>query len=333
MALSTGRPPPAVQRGRYVFTSSLDGLARLPDALASAGATLDDVVHVGIAIADRSLEAALEPEWLELFPGGHPARRVTVMRLPGNEPLQVQATALLSERRTVFVSPAIEGRAPDGVLRDGTAAQIEQVFRNARILLEDAGGSLDDVVHCWVFTSGERALQPLVEQWLDVFPVHGDRPARKTFLGADLPAGVHVQLQLTARIGGGKRSNWDIAELTPRDPIPLAARVGELCMTSGVSGIKPDPDEHTPGGIPAAGFSAQLFHAFANLETLMAQQGGTLENVGHLGVLLSDFDRVPAVEDAIAQRWPDQRRPAVQWWGTPVPSATTLIQLYGSAVF
>jgi 2-iminobutanoate/2-iminopropanoate deaminase len=373
VALSTWTPPAAVKRGRYVFTSSLNGAAangsldpsgevqlqrawaKLPEALASAGATLDDVVQVGVSIADHALRPYISPKWLELFPDARsrPARRTTAMRLPPGELAHIQATAVIGGGRrnielpgvphkdplpggaivgNLLVSSAINGQVPNGAVREGVAAQIDQAYLNVRSLLAEAGASLDDIVHFWVFMKEELDIDTLVEKWLGVFPVDGDRPARKSFLRADLQGGQQVHMQLTALIGGGKRSNWEVPHVHHRDPIPMAARVGDLFMTSGVPGVKPDPDEHTPGGKPAEGLPDQLLYGFANLETMMKQQGGALQDVAHLGALVSNFDHLPALHDAIAQRWPDGRRPTLQLWGMPMPNDRMLVQLYGSAV-
>src|SRR3974390_1670298 len=123
---ATWTPPPAVRRGNYVFTSSLNGAApdgsldpnpevqmrrawaKLAPALASVGATLDEVVEVGVHIADHAL---LRPHitptgWLELFPdeSSRPARRTTAMRMPAGELCSITARAVAGgERRNTPV--------------------------------------------------------------------------------------------------------------------------------------------------------------------------------------------------------------------------------------
>ena len=174
-------------------------------------------------------------------------------------------------------------------MREGVSAQIDQAYINGKTLLEQAGASWDDVLHFWVFMKEELDIDTLVEKWLGVFPSDGDRPARKSFLRADIQGDQQVHMQLTAVLGSGKRSNYEVAGVHHRDPIPMGARIGDLFMSSGVFGIRPDPNDHTPGGKPAEGLPAQLTYGFANIETMMIENGGTLEDVAHLGILIKDY--------------------------------------------
>ena len=373
---ATWTPPPAVRRGNYVFTSTLNGAAsdgsldpnpevqmrrawaKLPEALASVGATLAEVVEVGVHIADHAL---LRPHitptgWLELFPdeASRPARRTTAMRMPPGELCSITARAVTGAKRrnihvpgvphkdplpggaivgNLLVSSALNGQVPDGPLREGVAAQIDQAYLNAKSLLDQAGASVDDILHFWVFMKEELDIDTLVEKWLGVFPHDGDRPARKSFLRADIQGDQQVHMQLTAVLGSGKRSNYEVPGVHHRDPIPMGARIGDLFMSSGVFGIRPDPSDKTPGGKPAEGLPAQLTYALANTETMMIENGGTLENVAHLGVLIADYAERGAVLDAIAREFPVDRLPAVHFWGMPFPSATARIQFYATAVF
>lgn len=372
--LATFTPPPAVRRGEYAFTSMLGGAApdgsydpsgevqlrraweKLPGALASVGASLDDVVSVGVHIADHALRPYISAKWLELFPDpkSRPARRTTAMRLPPGELAHIQALAIVGGKRrnfevpgvphkdplpggamvgNVLVSSAVNGQGPNGALREGVAAQIDQAYLNVKTLLAQAGATLDDIVHFWVFMKEEFDIDTLVEKWLGVFPAEGNRPARKTFLRSDIQGDQQVQMQFSALLGQGKRTNYEVPGVHHRDPIPMAARIGNLFMSSGVPGVKPDPDEHTPGGKPAETLAEQLLYSFGNLETMMKQQGGSLENVVHLGALVRDYEVVPALYDAIAQRFPAAKPPAVQLWGMPAPNPKMMVQLYGTAVF
>jgi 2-iminobutanoate/2-iminopropanoate deaminase len=375
MAISskTWTPPPAVRRGNYVFTSSLNGAAadgsldpsgdvqmrrawaKLPEALASVGATLDEVVEVGVHIADHNLRPFISPGWLELFTdeNSRPARRTTAMRLPPGELCSLTARAVVGGKRrnvhvpgvphkdplpggaivgNLLVSSALNGQVPNGKVREGVSAQIDQAYINAKTLLDQAGASVDDVLHFWVFMKEELDIDTLVEKWCGVFPTDGDRPARKSFLRADIQGDQQVHMQLTALLGG-KRSNFEVAGVHHRDPIPMGARIGDLFMSSGVAGIRPDPNEHTPGGKPADGLPAQLTYAFANVETMMIENGGTLEDVAHLGILIKDYADRQAILDAIVREFPVDRLPAVHFWGMPVPSETMRLQLYATAVF
>ncbi len=375
MAISskTWTPPAAVRRGNYVFTSSLNGAAadgsldpsgdvqmrrawaKLPEALASVGATLDEVVEVGVHIVDHNLRPFISPGWLELFTdeNSRPARRTTAMRMPPGELCSLTARAVVGGKRrnvhvpgvphkdplpggaivgNLLVSSALNGQVPNGKVREGVSAQIDQAYINAKTLLDQAGASVDDVLHFWVFMKEELDIDTLVEKWCGVFPADGNRPARKSFLRADIQGDQQVHMQLTALLGG-KRSNFEVAGVHHRDPIPMGARIGDLFMSSGVAGIRPDPNEHTPGGKPADGLPAQLTYAFANVETMMIENGGTLEDVAHLGILINDCAERQPILDAIVREFPVDRLPAVHFWGMPVPSEVMRLQLYATAVF
>jgi len=376
MAISskTWTPPPAVRRGNYVFTSTLNGAAtdgtldpngevqmrrawaKLPEALATVGATLDEVVEVGVYIADHALRPHISLGWLELFTdeNSRPARRTTAMRMPPGELCSITARAVVGGKRrnvhvpgvphkdplpggaivgNLLVSSALNGQEPHGKVRDGVSAQIDQAYINGKTLLEQAGASWDDVLHFWVFMKEELDIDTLVEKWLGVFPKDGDRPARKSFLQADIQGDQQVHMQLTALLNSGKRSNYEVAGVHHRDPIPMGSRIGDLFMSSGVFGIRPDPQDHTPGGKPAEGLPAQLTYAFANVETMMIENGGTLEDVAHLGILVKDYADRQAILEAIVREFPVDRLPAVHFWGMSVPSPIARLQLYATAVF
>jgi 2-iminobutanoate/2-iminopropanoate deaminase len=368
----TWTPPLAARRGQYVLTSTLYGdgpdgrfdpdpalqmrtaFAKLPVALSSVGATLDEVVQVGVHVSEHGIRDTIDPPWIELYPQPtRPARRTTRMRLPNGAFCGIQAGAVVGGKRTnyenpglshrnplpmgakvgnLFVSSSVNGQVPNGPLPKNTAEQIDQAYLNVKSLLAQAGGTLDDIVHMWVFMKEELAIDTLVEKWLGVFPREGDRPARKTFLRSDLAGEQQVQMQFTALLGSGKRTNHEVPDVHHRDPIPMGARIGDLFMSSGIPGAKPNPTAPASGASPPEqGLENQLHWGLENLETMMRLQGGSLENVAHLGVLVSNYDVVPALYEAIAKRFPN--RPSVHLWGMPVPTSTMLVQFYATAVF
>ena len=346
-------PAPAVRRGRYVFTSTLNGAnadgsldpnpavqferawAKLPTALAGAGASLDDVVQVGVSIADHALRPHISGKWLELFPddASRPARRTTAMRMPPGELAHIQATAVVGGGRKNFavpgvphrdplpggamvgnllVSSAINGQVPNGAMREGVAAQIDQAYLNVRSLLHEAGASLDDVLHFWVFMKEELAIDTLVEKWLGVFPEDGNRPARKSFLRTNIQGEQQVHMQFTALVGGGKRTNHEVPDVHHRDPIPMAAKIGDLLMTSGVPGVKPDPNDQRRVENCRRAREPNLLRD-SNMETLDAQENA--RDVAHTA-RSSRTSITPLSADA--QRFPPTAAP-FQLWGTPHP--------------
>jgi enamine deaminase RidA (YjgF/YER057c/UK114 family) len=71
--------------------------ANLRRVLAAAGATPDDVVKLAIAVRTFDVRAAINEEWVVMFPdaASRPARHVTRYdHLPGNLALQLEAYAV-----------------------------------------------------------------------------------------------------------------------------------------------------------------------------------------------------------------------------------------------
>lgn len=363
--------PSAARRDPFVFTSTLNGRSadgelvpdpglqlqrafeKLPAALAGAGATLDEVVQVGVYLSDAAAQPLVDAAWRARFgdAGSAPARRVTPMFLPYGELVQIQATAVAGARRrsiaaaagglvpdaavagVLFVTSAIDGRGPGGERPAGVRDEIEQAFANVDALLARAGGTLADVLHYWAFAADGVDAPDFTPSWLRRFPHEGDRPARKTFLRAPLHGAGRVCLQATALLGGGRRSNYEVPGVRHRDPLPLGARVGRLFMSSGILANAPDP--HAPDGLGPLGktLEEQVSQAFATLERLTTDQGGSLRNVVHLGALVNRPDDAGAVAGELAKRFSPGDAPAFQPWSLPMASAQQRVQLFATAVF
>jgi len=89
---------------------------------------------------------------------------------------------------------------PDGSLVTGDIKeQTHQVFTNLQAVLEQAGGSLQDVVKATVFVKDMNDFAALNEVYADYFGDH--RPARSTVEVARLPKDVKVEIEVIAYIG------------------------------------------------------------------------------------------------------------------------------------
>jgi 2-iminobutanoate/2-iminopropanoate deaminase len=161
-----------------------------------------------------------------------------------------------------------------------------------RVLMEQAGGSIDDVVLQWVFLN-DFAYQPyMVDVYLEAWPVGQYQAARKTFR---YPMGAQIQIQCIGRIGG-QRSNHEIPGHGHHDPIPMGARIGDLFASSGISG--------------AAG---QAHFGIRNVRALAEAGGMSADDIGHITVLVLDYADLPAVDAAWCAMFPDpDDRPARQ---------------------
>jgi enamine deaminase RidA (YjgF/YER057c/UK114 family) len=188
----------------------------------------------------------------------------------------------------------------------GEEAQTDQCFDNMRAFMEQAGGTVDDVVLQWVFLN-DFAYQPyMVDVYLEAWPTDQYQAARKTFR---YPMGGQVQIQVIGRIGGS-RSNHEIDGHGHHDPIPMGARIGDLYCSSGVSGVNPASDDKLE---PVEGVAGQAYFGIRNLVTLAENGGGTADSIGQITLLIQDYADLPAIDAEWVKMFPDpNNRPARQ---------------------
>lgn len=84
---------------------------------------------------------------------------------------------------------------PDGELLDDAniETQTEQVFDNLTAIIEEAGGSLDDVLKCTVFLNDIDDFDRMNEVYGSYFDE--EPPARSAVEAGALPAGVDVEIE------------------------------------------------------------------------------------------------------------------------------------------
>jgi 2-iminobutanoate/2-iminopropanoate deaminase len=96
----------------------------------------------------------------------------------------------------VFVSGQL-GLEPGETEISGTIQeQTEQIFRNLRAILEEAGSGLDRIVKTTVFLTDLANFQGMNEVYAQ--HVGADRPARSTVGIAELPSGALVEIEAIA---------------------------------------------------------------------------------------------------------------------------------------
>ena len=95
-------------------------------------------------------------------------------------------------------SAAVGGDDPDThELPSDKESQIRNAFQTVRNMLEQAGGSPENIAKMTVYVE-DRSIRPMVNPyWIEMFPEEDDRPVRH-FLPADMPAGRHIQLEFIA---------------------------------------------------------------------------------------------------------------------------------------
>ena len=100
-------------------------------------------------------------------------------------------------------SSGIMGKDPEtGELPTDPAQQARHCFQNMQTLVEQAGGTVDDIGHITVFIKDDSMRSHVNTPWLEMFPDESNRPARHAIV-LDLPGGMLVQLEIIAVIDSG----------------------------------------------------------------------------------------------------------------------------------
>jgi 2-iminobutanoate/2-iminopropanoate deaminase len=329
--------------GEKQFELAFGNLKRLVE---QAGLKADDIGHVTVFIGDASGRQLINKPWLQIFPDEHnrPARKTTTYPLPDKVIVQLQAFGVAGAKRQPLEIPGLSHRDPlpmgnksgsmvySSVLGGqdpktnkqaaGTVEQMEQAFQNMRALIEQAGGTTDDIGLVWVFLRDKADQPALIDTWLKMFPHDGDRPSRKTIMYDELKGReTLVQLQFAAALGG-KRKNYEVAGVGHHDPIPLGATLGTNFFSSGISGYDPKT------GKQAETLERQAALAFQNLRALMTEMGSGLDAVAHLSIMLRDYRAHSIVMKNLLETFPDKdKRPAVHQMALGLPG-TNQIQLH-----
>lgn len=306
---------------------------------------------VTVFIPNGDYRQYINPGWLELFPdeADRPARKTNHVNLPDGVFVQLQAQGVAGARRKLVGIPGLSHRDPlpmgctvgdlfftsvmtpqdpaDGKNATGPVPQIERCFENIASILQQAGGSLDDALHLWVFMSDFTYQPDMVTEWVRRWPTDGDRPARKTLryaLGGDSL----LQAQVTAVLGAGNRTNYELPHGAHHDPIPLASRVGRLLMSSGISGTGPNQ-----GGREVPGLEPQIELCQKDMAALMQTAGGSLDNVALVTVLIQDWASVPVVLRHFDALYPNgNNRPALKFIDWRMPQGMSVVQYHVTAV-
>lgn len=293
-----------------------------------AGLSTGDIGLVTSFISTQDYRPHINPGWLELFPDAdnRPARKTTSYVLPPGVGVELQAFGVVGQKRQCIEVPGLTHRdpLPNGVRMGdyvfssvivpwdlstsdvvvGEEEQTDQVFDNMRVFMEQAGGGVNDVVLQWIYLN-DFAYQPyMVDVYLDAWPIGSFQAARKTFR---YPMGTQTQMQVIGRIGGERR-DFEIPGHEHHDPIPMGARIGDLYCSSGVSGVNTGgPDKLEP--VNSAAGQAQ--YGLSNVKTLVEAGGGTLDDIGHITVLIQDYADLPAIDTEWVKMFPDPgNRPA-----------------------
>ena len=100
-----------------------------------------------------------------------------------------------------LMSGIILGMDPEtGKVAETIERQCELMFMHVKDTVEQAGGSLDDIIKMTVWLKDRNQREPVNVEWLKMFPDPYDRPARQAVSAPDLANGVLVQCDIVAVI-------------------------------------------------------------------------------------------------------------------------------------
>jgi 2-iminobutanoate/2-iminopropanoate deaminase len=319
------------------FELAYENLRFVLESMGVAGP--QEIAHLTVFIPDPKFRNLINRGWMALYPDGdRPARKTNQVPLPEGMYVQLQAIAVPGEKRTQLEIPGLAHRdpLPMGVkagpfvfssvispqdpktgqnATGGALAQIKQGFENVRLLMEQAGGTVDDVNHLWVFMKNFDHQPAMVDEWVRVYPNEGERPARKT-VQYELGVNTEIQIQATGYIGA-RRANFETPGHTHHDPIPMAARTGGLLQSSGISGIDPATGK-VPGDL-----DSQIKFGMMHVRNLMTESGGTLDDIVSITILVRDLSQAATVSERLVELFPDPaKQPALKFINYRMPGSS-----------
>lgn len=170
-----------------------------------------------------------------------------------------------------------------------TYEQVRAILDNVDALMKAAGGGREQLGRVNFFMADVmdkyKTLNPL---WEERFPDEEERPPH-TYLPAHLPVGQRVSAEVFGLLGAPRRRSLYVDNMVHGDPMTLAAIIGNLVFSARISagaGQSEDPVENA-------------VDMFANVEDLLTQAGGKLDNLQQAVVSLHKPEHRKAVED----RW------------------------------
>jgi 2-iminobutanoate/2-iminopropanoate deaminase len=308
--------------GRFGSTpadQARQAFANLQAAITAAGAESREIGLLRISAASAEAGRAATTELAARFPdpNDRPASRVDVYPLPEGHQIQLQLIGVRGQRRQpiapaglgsaagpaavrigdlVVSSPIVGVEPATGKLIADRPAQLRQAFANLDAVVAAAGGSRADIAHIFIYVRDQADNDDVLAAFLDAFPTAGDRSVRKNVFADELQGGaVAAELQMMALLGRGKRTNYEVAGAAKKHPNPLGTRIGNLLVSAGIGG-------HDPAGREV---ERQAARALNNVQALMEQAGGSLDDVAHVTFTVDDYAHTPIIEAEWRKRFPD----------------------------
>ena len=214
---ATGKP---VEGAEAQIKRAFDNCALF---MKGAGGSEDDINHFWVFMKDFQWQPAMVEEWVRRWPdfGDRPARKTLPYELPASSEIQLQLTAVLGATRSNFEVPGVGHHDPipmasrvgplfqssgiygidpvDGKVVEGKEKQTDMVQLITRNVLEQAGGSMDDVSALTVMVQDFENVPYFRERLLELFPDPKNGPALH-FMNYRMPEKWHVQFHVTAML-------------------------------------------------------------------------------------------------------------------------------------
>ena len=102
-----------------------------------------------------------------------------------------------------------------------------------------------------------------------------------------------------------KRQSIDVPGVRHNAPIPMGSKLGNVVFSSGIMGTDPATGQQPTDPKEQAKF------LFENIRSFMKEAGGTVDDIGHMRVLLKDDQYRDAINDEWNKMFPNpESRPA-----------------------
>jgi len=186
-----------------------------------AGGSEDDINHYWVFMRDFQWQPAMVEEWVRRWPtfGDRPARKTLPYDLPANSEIQLQLTAVLGASRSNFEVPGVGHHDPipmasrvgplfqssgiygidpaDGQVVEGREPQTNMVQMITSRVLEEAGGTANDIAALTVMVQKFDDVAYFTERMRELFPDPQTGPALH-FVNYGMPEKWHLQYHVTA---------------------------------------------------------------------------------------------------------------------------------------
>jgi enamine deaminase RidA (YjgF/YER057c/UK114 family) len=180
-----------------------------------------DINHFWVFMQDFQWQPSMVEEWVRRWPtfGDRPARKTLLYDLPTDSEIQIQLTGVLGATRSNFEVPGVGHDDPipmasrvgplfqssgiygidpeDGNIDAGLEKQTDMVQLITQRVLEQAGGTVDNVAALTVMIQDFNNVPYVQERLLGLFPDPQDGPALH-FVKYRMPDKWHVQYHVTA---------------------------------------------------------------------------------------------------------------------------------------